>query len=165
MSEKNNEPPIDNGGDEEKKEEPNDRDNGGDEEAAGKVKDPFNVNTYATHKSLTAGAMDIALLTSNANQIKMIASADPLTSFQTVTLAMLGISIIMQCIVVFLIVMMGTSKTDLASTDAEQEKAQRKIDKMNKLSLGLVTFITLINVLASALAGDLNLKTDPTGRN
>ena len=162
MSEKNNEPPMDNGGDEGKKEEPNDVDNGGDEEAGNvKKSETFNVDSYATHKTLTAGAMDIALLTSNANQTKMLASSE-LGLFQYVTLAMLVISIIMQFIVVHLIIMMATSRCKLASTDAEDENKKRKIDKMNKYALELVTFITFINVLAAAFTGDLKFPSPNT---
>lgn len=126
--------------------------NRGDEEAgnAEPSKHPttFNVNSYATQKTLTAGAMDIALLTSNANQVMMIASAEMTTS-QIVTLTMLALSIVLQFVVVFLVILMGSSNIDLSSREAEQEKAQKRLDRTNRAVLGIVAFITLINVLAS----------------
>ena len=159
---------INNGGDEEKMEEPNDVHNGGNEEAKmpmmGNVPFnnthvphvPFNVNTYATHKTLTAGCMDMALISSNATQIKMLSAAAELTAFHIATITMLGLSLLMQFIVVFLIITMGSSNTDL--TDPEHEQGQRKIDRQNKAVFGMVACITLINVVA---AGLLNVPRPP----
>ena len=139
---------------------PRDMNHRGDEEAgnAEPLKPPplFNVNSYATHKTLTAGAMDIALLTSNGNQLKMMAASE-MTTIQIVTLVMLAISIFLQFVVVFLIIVMGSSNIDLSSREAEQEKAQKRLDRQNKSVLGMVAFITLINILASQVhASDVN---------
>ena len=123
---------------------------------SGPAKPPisFNVNSYATHKTLTAGAMDVALLSSNVNQVRMMAGSE-MTTFQIITLTMLGISIILQFIVVLLIIMMGSSHVDITSRDKEAEKAKRRLDIQNKATLGMVAFISLINIMA----GQVN---DPT---
>ena len=112
----------------------------------------FNVNTYATQKTMTAGAMDIALITSNANQIKLLA-ASQMKTIEILTMTMLGISLILQFIVAFFIIYMGSStKVDLNSKEEEQVKKQRRLNNFNQAVLGMVGFITVINVLASQIA-------------
>ena len=84
---------------------------------------PFNVNSYATHKTITAGAMDVALLTSNATQLKMLNASVEKTNFQIGSMVLLGISIVMQIVVVILIVLMGSSNINRCGT--------RKVETQN----------------------------------
>ena len=129
--------------------------NDGDEEAA-KTKPTaynFNTNTYATTKSLIAGVMDVALLTSNASQIKLIAKAKLWSAFNISVVTFLSISIALQIAMVICVVIMATSKADLhfiKENDEEHEREKRKIDRINKAVLGISVIITLINVLTSA---------------
>ena len=161
MSENNDDQLFDNGGNEANMEDLNDAVNGGDAETGNvhvpKNHVPFNVNSYATHKTITAGAMDVALLTSNATQLKMLNASVEKTNFQIGTMSLLILCIVLQIVVVFLIILMGSSNIDLTSTDAEQEKFKKRIEKKNKAALALVALITIINILASAFAGDLTL--------
>ena len=112
----------------------------------------FNVNTYATQKTMTAGAMDIALITSNVNQIKLLA-ASQLKAIEIITITLLSISLILQLIVAFFIIYMGSStKVDLNSKEEEQVKKQRRLDGFNKSVLAMSGFFTVINVIASQIS-------------
>ena len=120
----------------------------------------FSVNTYATQKTMTAGTMDIALITSNANQIKLLA-ASQMKAIQIITMTMLGISLILQLVVAFFIIYMGSSTTvDLTSKEEEQIRKQRRLDGFNKAVMGMVGFITVINVLASQITASSSNTTD-----
>ena len=111
----------------------------------------FDVNRYTTHKTLTTGAMNISLLTSNANQIKLVYQEPEVwDGFRIATITLLGISVLLQFIVVFFIIIVGTSNADVSSNVSDQEK--RQLEKNNKAILGMTAAITLINVLGTQFA-------------
>ena len=134
--------------------------NDGDEEAA-KTKPMgynFNTNTYATTKSLIAGVMDVALLTSNASQIKLIAESKATwwTAFNISVVTLLSISILLQMALVILVVIMATSKVELEENKREHEEGKKRMDRINKAVLVISVIITFINVLTAVFADKIS---------
>ena len=132
---------------------------GGNEEGGqmSSTKFKFNTNTYATTKSLIAGVMDVALLTSNASQIKLIAKANSWTTFNISVVTLLSLSIILQMILVICVVIMATSKADLhliEESNKDHEEEKRKIDRINKAVLGISVIVTFINVVTATFVGE-----------
>ena len=123
----------------------------------------FDTNTYTTTKTLIAGVMDVALLTSNANQIKLMAKFQSWSAFNISVVSLLSISIILQLVVVICVAIMATSKANLNLTiesDKGHEEEKRKINGINKAVLGISVMITFINVLASTFAGETSQATN-----
>ena len=104
MSAEKNEVTTDAGGNTEKSEHQAKLSNNGDEEGGEMKSSPskFKINSYTTTKSLIAGVMDVALLTSNASQIKLIAESKATwwTAFNISVVTLLSISILLQMVLV-----------------------------------------------------------------
>ena len=116
----------------------------------------FDTNTYTTTKTLIAGVMDVALLTSNANQIKLMATFQSWSAIHISVVSLLSISILLQIVIAIGVVIMATSKANLnlmIENEKEHEEEKRKIDRINKAVLGISVMITFINVLTSSFAG------------
>ena len=116
----------------------------------------FDMNTYTTTKTVTAGVMDVALLTSNANQIKLMATFQSWSAIHISFVSLLSISILLQIVVAIGVVIMATSKANLnlmIENEKGHEEEKRKIDRINKAVLGISVMITFINVLTSSFAG------------
>ena len=134
--------------------------NNGDEEGGEMKSSPskFKINDYATTKSLIAGVMDVALLTSNASQIKLIAEAKATrwTAFNISVVTLLSISILLQMVLVILVVIMATSKVELEENKRGHEEGKRRMDKINKVVLVISVIITFINVLTAVFADKIS---------
>ena len=156
MSTEKNEVSTDDGGNKEKCELQEKVLNNDDEEGGELKSSPskFKINTYATTKSLIAGVMDIALLTSTASQIKLIAEAKATswTAFNISAVTLLSISILLQMVLVVLVVIMATSKVELEENKREHEDGKRRMDRINKAVLVISVIITFINVLTGVFA-------------
>ena len=104
---------------------------------------PFNNNAYATMKTLSEGFIDIALLTSNATQLKYLVQQDPAKNqFHYWSLSFVIISIIVQLVITTICGIVGTNNINF---EADQNKANR----MNKAILGLSICSAVINVLVA----------------
>ena len=156
MSTEKNEVSTDAGGNNEKAELQAKVLNNGDQEGGEMKSSPskFQINTYATTKSLIAGVMDIALLTSNASQIKLITEAKAVwwTAFNISVVTLLSISILLQMVLVILVVIMATSKVELEEYKKGHEEGKRRIDRINKAVLVISVIITFINALTAVFA-------------
>lgn len=56
----------------------------------------LDANRYATKKTVAQGMLDIALLTSNASQLKYVLQVGPKHEFYTLLVVLISISIILQ---------------------------------------------------------------------
>merc|ERR1719397_1475230 len=100
----------------------------------------LNVNSYATKKTISQGLLDIALLTSNASQLKFVLSVGEEYENYSVALGLIITSIVLQALVgVFLMV--------VGALDINDEKHHRTANIINNIATGVTFIITFINVI------------------
>lgn len=116
----------------------------------------FSVNRYATQKTIAAGTMNIALLTSNANHLKVLFNKDEKdhNGYYYFVIVLICLSMLLQVVMAVLAMMVGGSNVCLESTDNDQDEAKRKIQNKNSVTTILAVLATLINILASTFYGD-----------
>lgn len=100
-------------------------------------------NIYATRKTVAQGMLDIALFTSNASQLKYLLIHGVDDQHFVISVTLVGISLTMQ-------VVLGVLLTFLGRYNLNSAKEQRKADVLNNVSIVIVFFITVVNVLISA---------------
>ncbi|CAH1248221.1 NINJ1, partial [Branchiostoma lanceolatum] len=109
-----------------------------------RVKPPIQMNAFAQKKTLAQGLMDIALLTANASQMKLVLTEGPdRVLFYHFLMTMLSLSVICQCFVGFLLLYK-------ARLNIEDEHEQHAADTANNWATALVMVITIINVFISS---------------
>uniref|UniRef100_A0A1B0DID0 Uncharacterized protein n=2 Tax=Phlebotomus papatasi TaxID=29031 RepID=A0A1B0DID0_PHLPP len=112
----------------------------------------FNANRYATKKTLAQGILDLALLASNAAQLKYLLRIGESHEFYTLLLALIVSSICLQVIQAIVCVVLGLI-LDINNVD------QQKIaDICNNVCLTIIIVTVAINVIISAF----DLKDDGT---
>ena len=105
----------------------------------------FDANRYASKQSFTQNCLNVALVTSNAKQLKKMAMLGP--EHQTYYYPMVGLvlmSIVLQAIMGILCVIVG--RININVSDAYREKA----NKINGCIACIALLITIINIVASA---------------
>ena len=103
----------------------------------------FNKNAYASTKTAAGALVDIALLTSNATQLKYLVAQDPSKNlFHYWTLGFVITSMVVQLAITTLCGIIGTTNINI---EANRNKANR----MLKVLLGLSVFSVCINVLVA----------------
>ena len=111
-----------------------------------KNKTPFDNNKHATTKTIAKGLLNIALLTSNANQLKItIAQGPDQNSFYWFTIILTILSIILQTCMAILAVFTGRE-------DINFEQNQKKATTFNRTLLILSILTIIINVLITSFA-------------
>ncbi|XP_035662534.1 uncharacterized protein LOC118406553 isoform X1 [Branchiostoma floridae] len=110
-----------------------------------KVRPPLGMNAYAQKKTMAQGFMDMALLTANAAQMKlvMVEGHDGRIPFFDFIMALLGLSIAFQIVV-------GALLLYKSQYNIEQHNEQHRADRANNWATGLVMLITVLNVFISA---------------
>ncbi|XP_013791806.1 ninjurin-2-like isoform X2 [Limulus polyphemus] len=108
-----------------------------------KSRTPIDVNIYATRKTLAQGMMDIALLTANASQLKLVLTQPDIHEYFHITVVLISTSIVLQIIVGILLILVGR-----ANINSENE--QVRADLFNNTIIIFIFIITVINVLISA---------------
>ncbi|XP_066264855.1 uncharacterized protein [Branchiostoma lanceolatum] len=110
-----------------------------------KVRPPLGMNAYAQKKTMAQGFMDMALLTANAAQMKliMVEGNDGRIPFFDFIMALLGMSIAFQIVV-------GALLLYKSQYNIEQHSEQHRADRANNWATGLVMLITVLNVFISA---------------
>ncbi|XP_019637959.1 PREDICTED: uncharacterized protein LOC109480252 [Branchiostoma belcheri] len=110
-----------------------------------KVRPPLGMNAYAQKKTMAQGFMDMALLTANAAQLKliMVEGHDGRIPFFDFIVALLGLSIAFQIVV-------GVLLLFKSQYNIEQHHDQHRADRANNWATGLVMLITVLNVFISA---------------
>ncbi|XP_053614302.1 ninjurin-2 isoform X2 [Plodia interpunctella] len=101
----------------------------------------LDANRYATKKTVAQGMLDIALLTSNASQLKYVLQVGPKHEFYTLLVVLISISIILQAI-------SGVLALINTSLDVEHNQRQKKIsDWLYHTSIGLMTGVVFCDVI------------------
>ncbi|XP_067132119.1 ninjurin-A-like [Centruroides vittatus] len=106
---------------------------------------PMDVNLYATKKSVAQGMLDIALLTSNASQLRYLLQ-EPKNASYYIAIVCLSISITLQIVVGILLLF--NAKYNINKTHQ-----QSRAELMNNLTTIGVFLITVVNILASSFSG------------
>lgn len=104
----------------------------------------WDVNRYATKKTIAQGMLDIALLTTNASQLKFILQVGHQHQFYTIMLTLIGISIGLQLLQGIICVLLGSNY------DINKEDHQRKANRWNDICMSLMVLTVAVNVILSA---------------
>ncbi|XP_037045379.1 ninjurin-2-like [Bradysia coprophila] len=110
----------------------------------------LNANTYASKKSFAQGMLDLALISSNAAQLKYILTAGPDHQFYTLLLSLVLLSLCLQILQAVLCLVLGLI-FDLNKVDE-----QRSANICNNIGVCLVVVIVVINVIITGF----NFKSD-----
>ncbi|XP_046970309.1 ninjurin-2 isoform X1 [Vanessa cardui] len=101
----------------------------------------LDANRYATKKTVAQGMLDIALLTSNASQLKYVLQVGPKHEFYMLLVVLISISIVLQ-------VISAVASAILALIfDINREPQQRKAEMLNNLSLMFKVIASTLNVV------------------
>merc|ERR1712241_1555719 len=104
----------------------------------------LNKNRYATKKTITQGMLDVALLTANASQLKFVLTAGEKYENYSVALGLIITSIVLQLLAGILFLAVGFLNID------EDEKQQRRADKVNDTATIVVFIISFMNIVMGA---------------
>lgn len=98
------------------------------------------LNVYQQKKSLAEGMMDLALFSTNANQLRYeLQHFQPGVAYDYVSIVCLSVSLLMQCVV-------GVGLILNSRYDVMQKEGIAKADKINNWTVVLIFLITVINV-------------------
>ncbi|GFG40972.1 hypothetical protein Cfor_02950 [Coptotermes formosanus] len=104
----------------------------------------FNHNNYASKKTITEGLLDIALLTANAAQLKLLLEVGPAYSYYALLITLLAVSITVQVVRGCINVVLG-SLYNIAD-----ESHQKTATVLNNVVLGLGGLTTVVNAILSS---------------
>ena len=115
----------------------------------------FDINNYTYHKTIASGALNVALLTSNATHLKeLFKKGKNDYSAYYFTIVLICISVVLQFGMAILTAMIGGSNVDLESTDSQHDERKRMAHKKNRTIMALAVLTTLVNVLADSFYSD-----------
>ncbi|XP_052755785.1 ninjurin-1 isoform X2 [Galleria mellonella] len=101
----------------------------------------LDANRYATKKTVAQGMLDIALLTSNASQLKYVLQVGPKHEFYTLLVVLISISIALQASA-------GVLAIIITLMDEEGNQRKKKIsDWLYHVSVGLMTGVVFCDVI------------------
>nr|XP_021183173.2 uncharacterized protein LOC110371318 isoform X2 [Helicoverpa armigera] len=103
----------------------------------------LDANRYATKKTVAQGMLDIALLTSNASQLKYVLQVGPKHEFYTLLVVLISISIVLQLLVGLLFVVIG-------GLDLNDHEDQPSAVILNDVIVIFIFVISVINIVISA---------------
>ncbi|CAH2042606.1 unnamed protein product, partial [Iphiclides podalirius] len=108
----------------------------------------LDANRYATKKTVAQGMLDIALLTSNASQLKYVLQVGQKHEFYTLLVVLISISIVLQAIA-------GILALIISSLDGEHNEKQKKMaDGLYHVSLALMTGVVFCDVIKMTFGFD-----------
>ena len=114
------------------------------------VPSKFKVNRYITHKTVATGTLNVALLTSNANMIKIVVAKGPLNNqFYYSSISLLSISIVLQLVLKCMCIVVGISNVNLETK--EKSKDVDRIIWINQAITILAAIITFINIILTSI--------------
>ncbi|XP_065206765.1 ninjurin-2-like [Planococcus citri] len=111
-------------------------------EAELKKQGTININQYTTKKTVAQGMLDIALLTSNASQLKYILQTGEKMQFYHILLWLISSSIILQIVVGGLFLMIG-------GLNLNDKPDHKRATLLNDIILLFIFLITSVNVIIS----------------
>ncbi|XP_013193481.2 ninjurin-2 [Amyelois transitella] len=103
----------------------------------------LDANRYATKKTVAQGMLDIALLTSNASQLKYVLQVGPKHEFYTLLVVLISISIILQVVSAIVAIVLG------CIFNINRQPDQGKAEILNNVNLGFKSVTIGLNVLIS----------------
>ncbi|KAM3956689.1 ninjurin-2 [Aphomia sociella] len=103
----------------------------------------LDANRYATKKTVAQGMLDIALLTSNASQLKYVLQVGPKHEFYTLLVVLISISIVLQLLIGLLFVIIG-------GLDLNDHEDQPSALVLNDIIVIFIFVISVINIVISA---------------
>merc|ERR1712150_17627 len=102
----------------------------------------LDANRYSTKKTVAKGMLDIALLTTNASQLKYLLQVGDGHGFYAVVLGLVIASILLQVLVGILFLILG-------GLDINDQEHQNTANILNNTATIVVFIITLLNVVIS----------------
>ncbi|XP_073953367.1 ninjurin C isoform X3 [Choristoneura fumiferana] len=103
----------------------------------------LDANRYATKKTVAQGMLDIALLTSNASQLKYVLQVGPKHEFYTLLVVLISISLVLQLLVGLLFVIIG-------GLDLNDHDDQPSAVILNDVIVIFIFVISVVNIVISA---------------
>ncbi|XP_063540850.1 ninjurin-2 isoform X2 [Cydia strobilella] len=103
----------------------------------------LDANRYATKKTVAQGMLDIALLTSNASQLKYVLQVGPKHEFYTLLVVLISVSLVLQLLVGLLFVVIG-------GLDLNDDDDQPSAVILNDVIVIFIFVISVVNVVISA---------------
>lgn len=104
----------------------------------------IDANRYATKKTIAQGMLDIALLTSNASQLKYILQAGDKHEFYHFMLVLVTVSICLQ-------IAQGILAVFLGSIDINKEQYHRKANLCQNAALSMNMISVIINIMINTM--------------
>ncbi|XP_014773313.1 ninjurin-1 isoform X2 [Octopus bimaculoides] len=111
----------------------------------------FNYYRYATKKTMAQGLLDVALLMSNASQLKAILDVGEAHDYYHALVAIVIISISLQVITGILLLILGSLKD-------HTERHVRRANILNNIIIGFILFITVANIFITAFGVQFSQK-------
>ncbi|XP_062530078.1 ninjurin-2 isoform X4 [Bombyx mori] len=103
----------------------------------------LDANRYATKKTVAQGMLDIALLTSNASQLKYVLQVGPKHEFYTLLVVLISISIVLQLVSAIVAVLLSSI------FNINHQAHQRNAIILNNVNLVFKIFSITVNVVIS----------------
>uniref|UniRef100_A0A336KDX4 CSON008877 protein n=1 Tax=Culicoides sonorensis TaxID=179676 RepID=A0A336KDX4_CULSO len=103
----------------------------------------IDINNYATRKSVAVGLLDLALLTSNAAQLKYLLAYGSTHEYYVLLYVLVVLSIALQVFQALLIIILAIIY------DLNKLEEQRRADVINSVLVGLTVFTVVVNVILS----------------
>lgn len=99
-------------------------------------------HTYDIHKGIAESAMDISLLTANANQLRLLVTYNESSSTYVACIALVISSLVLQVLVASAVIIVKSHP---------KSKPNQRIHQLKIASSILVSIITVINILVASL--------------
>ena len=119
---------------------------------------PFDANMYATKRTFAKGCLNIAVLTSNATQLKFMVKFEEAgkDNLYYPVIVLLSLSILLQIVTAIMCLMVGNRNIN------NEGKRRDQAEKLNNAISALTLLTTIINMLVTSL-GVGEIKHTPKG--
>ncbi|KPJ10477.1 Ninjurin-1 [Papilio machaon] len=111
----------------------------------------LDANRYATKKTVAQGMLDIALLTSNASQLKYVLQVGQKHEFYTLLVILISVSIVLQVAMGLVLLTLNL----LRDCRFQQPRHRNSALNINYLTTATAFVVTVLNVLVSAFDSSL----------
>ncbi|XP_026320497.1 ninjurin-2-like isoform X4 [Hyposmocoma kahamanoa] len=101
----------------------------------------LDANRYATKKTVAQGMLDIALLTSNASQLKYVLQVGPKHEFYMLLVVLISISIVLQVISAIVALVL------CCIFNINRQNDQRRAEVLNDVSLAFKVVSITVNII------------------
>lgn len=108
-----------------------------------KQQGPLNMNHYANKKSAAESMLDVALLMANASQLKAVLQQGPESSFYTILIILISLSLILQILVGVLLIF-------IVKWNLNDVNMHYKLNILENITTALVFVVVVVNVFITA---------------